>query len=545
MAKTTNNSNNKGKYHHSAFDISQSIRDAIAQGAPLYNNHNQKGCYQIYLATAYKVLSQETLHEVMGHELHTDHESQKIIELVTKSTGDARVLILKTKEYNEGAWILRRAFDEILKLQAAKKEETQKTTTKQEEEDSGTEEELRTQGVGLANLVSTIEEVVEIKNRKYRLKAFEKCFVGKEAVSKLVDSHVFMSRTSAVAQLQQLLEIGLLEHVTKEHAFEDTEFFYRLASTTEINVKLKPFRTKSQFLKGKNLIHYTALLGRYKQFHKHPSLGVIRLDYDYPPSPGDIDSPDSYTYPVYYRAVPGLSFEMCQSGKLTPEVAKAFDRAVIWLAEHRDVSTITGDCGFMMWFIERSRSLCTKKPILLSALMQLPTMIAACADEDKIIVMTANGQSLLPMMDLIVQQCGIHSKMEQIVIIGCEDVPYFGEPVAKGLMVDVEKAQPGIVAKVKDAIRENPSARMVLMECTELPPYSDAVREATRLPVYDSITQSDFSMNGFLDNSAFGLNGWYESWDGVQEEYVLGGNLDASEKLQCVWCANKEHNHKF
>ena len=25
-----------------------------------------------------------------------------------------------------------------------------------------------------------------------------------------------------------------------------------------------------------------------------PSLGVIRLDYDYPPAPGDIDSPDSF-----------------------------------------------------------------------------------------------------------------------------------------------------------------------------------------------------------------------------------------------------------
>ena len=31
-----------------------------------------------------------------------------------------------------------------------------------------------------------------------------------------------------------------------------------------------------------------------------PSLGVIRLDYDYPPAPGDIDSPDSFPYKVYY-----------------------------------------------------------------------------------------------------------------------------------------------------------------------------------------------------------------------------------------------------
>ena len=29
------------------------------------------------------------------------------------------------------------------------------------------------------------------------------------------------------------------------------------------------------------------------------SLGVVRLDYNYPPAPGDIDSPLSYAYPVF------------------------------------------------------------------------------------------------------------------------------------------------------------------------------------------------------------------------------------------------------
>ena len=44
-------------------------------------------------------------------------------------------------------------------------------------------------------------------------------------------------------------------------------------------------------------------------------LGVIRLDYDYPPIPGDVDSPDSFSYDVIYRTVPGLTFEMAQFGK--------------------------------------------------------------------------------------------------------------------------------------------------------------------------------------------------------------------------------------
>ena len=31
---------------------------------------------------------------------------------------------------------------------------------------------------------------------------------------------------------------------------------------------------------------------------EHASLGVVRLDYNYPPAPGDIDSVDSFAYDV-------------------------------------------------------------------------------------------------------------------------------------------------------------------------------------------------------------------------------------------------------
>ncbi len=44
---------------------------------------------------------------------------------------------------------------------------------------------------------------------------------------------------------------------------------------------------------------------------EHVSLGIIRLDYNYPPAPGDIDHPDSYAYDVHFRVVPGFTFEMC------------------------------------------------------------------------------------------------------------------------------------------------------------------------------------------------------------------------------------------
>jgi len=77
------------------------------------------------------------------------------------------------------------------------------------------------------------------------------------------------------------------------------------------------------------------------------SLGVVRLDYDYPPAPGDIDSPESYGYDVFYRAVPGLSFEMCQHAvpktgtPLPDDVMKGFVEAIKYLDQEKNVSGST------------------------------------------------------------------------------------------------------------------------------------------------------------------------------------------------------------
>lgn len=76
-----------------------------------------------------------------------------------------------------------------------------------------------------------------------------------------------------------------------------------------------------------------------------PILGVIRLDYNYPPAEGDIDCPSSYDYDVLFRVVPGFTFEMAQSGLLSEDVEQEFIDAVRWL-EGRGVSGITGRLAF-------------------------------------------------------------------------------------------------------------------------------------------------------------------------------------------------------
>lgn len=263
------------------------------------------------------------------------------------------------------------------------------------------------------------------------------------------------------------------------------------------------------------------------------SLGVIRLDYDYPPAPGDIDCSDSFSYDVYYKVVPGLTFEMCQKGEMTEEVKQRFKDSIKWLVEEKKVNGITGDCGFMMNFQSLARET-TKIPMFMSSLCQLPAVTCCYAEKEQIIIMTANGKSLEPMRDLIRDECGVDTEDKRYNIVGCEDVPHFGEAVAKGDKVNTKKATKGIVKKAREALKKYPQSRAFLLECTELPPYSDAIRFHTGLPVYDSITACNFFISGHKDNERFGLQDWQAEWDEEQEEYNYGDNLTEEEKNQLV-----------
>lgn len=110
--------------------------------------------------------------------------------------------------------------------------------------------------------------------------------------------------------------------------------------------------------------------------------------------------------------------------------------------------------------------------------------------------MTANATTLAPMNELIKDECGVDTQGPRFHIVGCEDVPGF-EAVALGEKVDTQMVEPGMVSKALWALKKFPKSRAFLLECTELPPYSDAIRAATGMPVFDAITNCDFFIGSF------------------------------------------------
>ena len=268
--------------------------------------------------------------------------------------------------------------------------------------------------------------------------------------------------------------------------------------------------------------------------HEHEGqvvLGVIRLDYDYPTTPGDVDDPRSFNYKVIFRVVPGLTYEICKSGTMPEDVKEEFVEGIKYL-EGRGVAAVTGDCGFMMWFQDLARNT-THLPVFMSSLTLLPTIVSAYSKRDQVIVMTANGEKLDPMRNLIAKECGMSFSQDNIVILGAQDIPGF-EAVAEGKRVNTVKVEPGIVAAAKQAIAEHPRAKAFLIECTEIPHYSNAIRHETGLPVFDVITACDFFISSRRCEARFGRQGWQLPWDGVRSEYRYGQNLTPKQKMKLV-----------
>jgi uncharacterized protein (DUF924 family) len=124
----------------------------------------------------------------------------------------------------------------------------------------------QSEGFTLANLMAKILPLLAIQERRHNLKTYEKCFVGSEAVTAVVNSQMGKDRDDATALLGKLDRVGLIHHVTRQHEFEDKKLFYRVTSSKDLQKALDAYSLLPQMPTGKDLVRQSALIHRLKQF---------------------------------------------------------------------------------------------------------------------------------------------------------------------------------------------------------------------------------------------------------------------------------------
>ncbi|MFD2638640.1 aspartate/glutamate racemase family protein [Piscibacillus salipiscarius] len=216
------------------------------------------------------------------------------------------------------------------------------------------------------------------------------------------------------------------------------------------------------------------------------SIGILLMDTYTPFVPGDVGNATTYSFPVRFQRVQGLTFDqlLTKDQALVEPLLEAGHELV-----KEGVRAITGDCGYMAMF-QKEIAKELKVPVFLSSLLQLPFMSAMLGPNEKIGIICSHSTYFDH--DLI-SGMGLYVDPGKISVIGMETQEHFrlAAHVENGLL-DPEVVEQEALSVAIDLVTREPEVKMILLECSSLPPYGKAIQQATGLPVFDYITMIEY-----------------------------------------------------
>jgi Asp/Glu/hydantoin racemase len=204
------------------------------------------------------------------------------------------------------------------------------------------------------------------------------------------------------------------------------------------------------------------------------------LETRFPRPPGDIGNPRTFDFPVRYRTVPGASPRRvvveADRALLAPFIAAA--RA---LADE-GVDAIATSCGFLALF-QRELAAALATPVWTSSLLLVAELEQGLASSARCGVVTVDAASLGA-----AHLRAVGARADTPVEGLASDSRFRATLLEDREMLDEDEARRATVAAAERLVARRPDVGAIVLECTTLPPYADAVRVAPRLPVHDITT---------------------------------------------------------
>ncbi|MET4449718.1 hypothetical protein ABIB75_008032 [Bradyrhizobium sp. GM2.2] len=259
----------------------------------------------------------------------------------------------------------------------------------------------------------------------------------------------------------------------------------------------------SQLTQGK---HPFASRRLNEAFYGAP-VGILLLErvgrggeFNRPFIPGSVGNAGTWSVPVRYKTIPGLSFNELVAPDHEKYASAAVQAAVELVGEGAQM--ITTNCGFMLRYQQAVRA-AVDVPVLLSPLLLGPLLGQMLPRDKSLGIITAKASSLT--VELL-EAAGIAADSDRIAIAGLENAPFFAAAflTATGDL-DVCAVERETVAAAVALVNKRPDVGMLLLECSELPPYAAAVQRATRVPVFDFTSMIEFVIGGLMRRPFTGL----------------------------------------
>jgi Asp/Glu/hydantoin racemase len=226
-------------------------------------------------------------------------------------------------------------------------------------------------------------------------------------------------------------------------------------------------------------------------------VGIIMLECAFPRPPGDIGNACSFPFPVRYEVLEGFA-----ATRLTKQEDPAAVAALVAAAqrlERAGVRVILTSCGLFLRYQKRLAA-AVGVPVATSAVLLVPFLTGLLPPRRKVGVLTADASSLTPAL------AGTGwDDSGRLALQGMEDRPVFRRAIldpAPPFELDMPALQGEVIQAVGEFLKKEPSLGAILVECTNLSPYSDALRKTFGLPVFDVIDLTRL-LHGAASGQAF------------------------------------------
>lgn len=210
------------------------------------------------------------------------------------------------------------------------------------------------------------------------------------------------------------------------------------------------------------------------------TLGILMLEARFPRIPGDMGHAGTWPFPVLYKVVRGASPE-----RVVRQRADGLLDAFLTAADEliRDgADGITTNCGFLTLFQQQLAAHC-RVPVASSALLQVPMIQALLPPEQRVGIITIDSTSLGQ------DHLAAIGLPADIPIVGTENGHEFSRAIlSNALTLNITQARADLLQAGQDLRRRFPEVGAVLLECTNMAPYSADLQLALGLPVFDIVS---------------------------------------------------------
>src|SRR5947207_1411878 len=213
------------------------------------------------------------------------------------------------------------------------------------------------------------------------------------------------------------------------------------------------------------------------------TIGILMLDTRFPRIVGDMGNARTFPFPVRYHRVSGADPDLVVRRGAEGLLPAFVDGAQA--LEREGVGAITTNCGFLIKY-QTDLARAVRVPVFTSSLLLVPLVHRLLAPGGSIGIMTVNAGTLTRQH---LAAAGVGPDVP-LAVVGMETEKEFTRALLDNeLELDVDLAREEHVRVARRLVAEHPDVGAIVLECTNMHPYTADIHLDTGRPVLADFTR--------------------------------------------------------